>query len=278
LTTGLTYFAYFLHTDVAGNNSAVVGAATSFVTSGGAWTPASLTGLAAWYMGDVGVSRSVGVGSEITAWADQTSNHFDLSKYNAGVTTSPVYDDNPLNSLATTNWQAVTNQGLKNSSISLAGATAWAFGVMRNSAASPANSIAVTYEGNATTSDTVAASVQLIYFVTAAQSKIYHNGGFAVNNASYAPAQNTWQAMGSVLDATNVTAYTGNGSGTLEAGTSLARGTGNLTGPGTLMIGQGGTGGNALAGDIAEIIVGTGTLSSGDLTQIGTYLHSKWGV
>src|SRR5260221_2651489 len=46
------------------------------LVSGAAFTPASLTGLLAWYKADAGVTLS---GSNVTQWNDQTSNGYNLT-------------------------------------------------------------------------------------------------------------------------------------------------------------------------------------------------------
>lgn len=236
-------------------------------SGGGAWTPASLPGIKGWYEGDVGVTHAGGATDTVTAWADQSGNGQNLTKYNSGLANAPIYNVNPLNGKPTIKFGSVIGQGLQNTSFNLGGSTTqlWFFAIFSQSTGS--NSRGFEYLGNGQSTDGNAASAILVDFPTTTTLQAYHNGSLANTTI---PAS-TWIQGGSVFDGTNITAYVNN-----VGGTPAAQGTGSFTTPGTFLIGQNPTGGNVPSMNVAAIAFGEGPILSSDQNNLHTYWLNKW--
>jgi hypothetical protein len=263
-----TYFAHFLHTDIAGNNSSVA-TSPSWVQTVGSWTPASLTGLLAWYKGDVGVTTTGAPNYYVRTWADQSGNGYNLTS-TGEASSNPSIDT--LNSLAVVKSGGVSDaQGLINSYFALGGTTLSVFAVMRQTSATPTTSRGVIFLGSGHASETDnAASLIALYFPTSTQLKAFHNSSNAVNNGI---SQNTWAQMGSIFDGTNLTVYVAN-----VAGTPVAQGGGSFGATGALELFQNANGGNPLSGSIAELVITNTALGATDRATLATYFTNRWGV
>ena len=81
-------------------------------TSGGSWQPSDETGLEAWYKNQTGITLN---GTDVSAWADSSSNSFDMSQRTASK--QPAYNSGAVD------FDASASQSLRTASdITLSGA------------------------------------------------------------------------------------------------------------------------------------------------------------
>lgn len=233
-------------------------------TTGGAFTPASISGLVAWYKADVGVTTSSG---NVSAWADQGGNGYNLSGTPVGGQ-SPTVTAGGLNGLDILNWPNSTNGNLSTGAAAVTlggtGSQASVFVVMRYTGNN--NSRVVSYSVGG--SDT-AANAFISQFVSASTTINGFSNGV---KGALTTTNNTWAQVGSIFDGTNNTLYLNNVAGTPVSSTNSFSATGGLNVGGTP------SGGNQYIGDIAEIVIYNVALTGTDRSNLAAYFFARWGV
>lgn len=241
---------------------------------GGGWQPSDLSGLMAWY--DASDSGSLTLsGADVTQWNDLSGNGYHLTQGTAG--RYPQYGATSFNSsypgltFAGGDWMTVA---------------AFALGADATSSA-----VAVC------TLDTNVTGQRLLSMTDSTNLDDYDNGGviwiFQVSDAEtaflgFASSQRskvtgstaTPYVIMSVYDGTNHIIYRG-ASNAETAGNTLAT-TYATDSTGTLAVGvgyeSGAVTGKSWKGKLAEVFILNRALTSGERTDILSYVNTKWGV
>lgn len=223
---------------------AVSGAATV------AWTPASLSGLTAWYKGDAGVTDD-GSGN-VTAWADQSGNGYTLSP---PVTFKPTTGVDTINGINALKFVSASSQALKNASFATLSSPYTIYGVANYSG----TNVRTLVSGNGINVQArVDSGVPLMY------------AGAPISGGSVNTSNHQY-----------VYVFNGASSACYVDGTSVMSGN-----PGTnslqsnLWVGARGNGTDGdffWNGDIGEIVVQSGAASSTDRSNWNTYC-ARWGL
>tara|TARA_R110000868_G_scaffold232603_1_gene486137 strand:+ start:32 stop:811 length:780 start_codon:yes stop_codon:yes gene_type:complete len=244
------------------------------------FTPSSIAGLKAWY--DASDTATISLsGSAVTQWNDKSGNSFNLTQ--ATALRRPQSGVNTLNSL-----NVITFDG--NDVLQAATASDWTF--LHNSTgatiffAAYFNTVAVSGVLFATASSTAQSGV---YIERSASdlilSEIYRGSGgtFVSSLAAGTLTDNTAKYASMVLDNSNATAanrliYKINAGSNLTGNTYT--GTPSASAPNNpLYIGSYDTAGSSgFQGRFAEIIMYSGVLSGTDITNVNSYLSSKWAI
>ncbi len=230
-----------------------------------AWTPASLTGLVAWYKADVGVTTS---GGNVTAVADQSGNGYDLTN----ASTTVAYNATGLNGLPTFEYTVGAAGFLRSSvdAVGLTGATGSAFVVAQ--IRSPSNDgHVVSYLGNgqAVEYNNAASAAWLLRDGTNNSVKAYRNNGLLTTGAI---SLATNYRLGVIFDGSFCQIYINN---SVQA--SPVACTDSFTQLGTLYFGSAPSGG-PLDGFISEIVITSSSMSSGDRSSLDSYLQTRWSL
>jgi hypothetical protein len=230
------------------------------VTGGGGavFTPASLTNLAAWYDAD---QQTEGDGNAVSTFTDRSGNgkHFT----NTGGTT-PTLRHASINGKKTLEWDSIDQLtcagGLLN------GATAgYFFAVIKLNADPP------TTGGGAAILDAFGTDLDSYYPFT--DGNIY--AGFGTNTRKSAgnptPALTSTALIGVISGASDYRVLVNNASLYSTATNTVAFGTATRT------MGYNGSGA-FFNGFMAEIIIGNAVPSAGDITNITSYVNTKFGT
>jgi hypothetical protein len=244
------------------------------------FTPSSIAGLKAWY--DASDTATISLsGSAVTQWNDKSGNSFNLTQGTA--LRRPQSGVNTLNSL-----NVITFDG--NDLLQAATASDWTF--LHNSTggtiffAAYFNTVSI--EGVLVTT-AFSSSQSGIYVARNGAdlllTEVYRGTGgtFVSSLTSGTLTDNTAKYASMVLDNSNATAanrliYKINAGSNLTGNTYT--GTPSASAPNNgLYVGAYDTAGsNGLQGRIAEIIIYTGVLSGTDISNVNSYLASKWAI
>lgn len=249
--------------------------ATGVITAP-AWTPASLgAALEGWFKADTGVYNDAGTtpatdGQTVQQWNDQSGNGVTLSQATSGQ--RPTYRATGFNSRKGIQFVAANSQFLASglTAFALGGTTFSAYVVMFFTSSTGSNGRIVTFRGNGQ-SDDFGNTASGIPLLTPNPSSF---GGFrsGVGSGTFAASVDTNYRVGGEFDGSFHTIYRNNVAGTPAA----VAGTFGLTGE----VGVGGYTGSStyLGGTIAEVVLTSTVLSSGDRTSLDDYFKAKWGL
>lgn len=224
-------------------------------TGGGSFTPANLTGLAAWY--DVSVVASISVtGTNVTSWADQSGNSRDL--LNASGSAEPQYPAVALNGIDTV---AFSNQFVEATGFSIPQPYSYAV-VVRSTANSFARSILSTAGGSRS---------QVVQQNEAAPARFAVHCGTEQSISATTNDGSSWY----ILLGVNHGATSYGGVNAVPALLAASPGTAGLSG---IRLGRDGGGFQPLTGQIAEAIVWANSYNATEFSSVLSYLQNKWSL
>jgi hypothetical protein len=242
--------------------------------SGGAaaWTPASLSGLKLWL--DASVSGSITLsGSDVTQWDDQSGNGNNVVQ--ATSARRPTYSATGFNgSKPGITCVAANSQFLRNTSIGFNSSTGYIFVVQTNSDSNPSNGGIICFVGSSATND-FGFDQSFILAVNGSSPVKYRMTSNAYDDAQQTSTLNTPQVIGWIFNGASTTGYLDFSADT--AGTKSGA-LGNTTAD--IALGSRPWNGNtpSFDGVFAEIVLGEGVPSAGDLTSFHSYCQAKWGT
>jgi hypothetical protein len=220
-------------------------------------SPLDLPNLYAWYKGDAGVTAH---GNIVSSWADQSGV--------SGVAMAGGTGTGIRNDLSTLNSKVVlTDNGGSSAlsgTLSIGGTQVSVWALVRATSTSSGRVAGYGVAG----SDTGATAFIAAYFASTTDVRGYNNGDKSTGTVSNA----TWNTIASIWDGTNHTLYINNTGGTPVASTPTFAASGQFT------LFNATNFGNELVGDIAEIVVVKGAMSSTDRSNMAAYSLAKWGV
>ena len=227
------------------------------------WTPSNLGSgiLTAWYKAD-SISGSDGDG--VSAWTDSSGNGFNLAQ--AVSTRQPTLQTNELNALSVVRYDG-SNDILSDSDIAdldVGTGDIWVATVFK--ATDDGTASFMLEKGN----------TQFAVMNTAGGELQIRLGG--TTNIPLQSAGN-WSRTDFVLVTGSRVSSTCTGfvDGSAMTTTNTTN-TGSISNSNVLDIGAAAVGGNPMAGDIAEVLVGGATLTSSDREKLEGYLAWKWGL
>jgi hypothetical protein len=249
------------------------------------FTPAEITGLKAWY--DASDTSSISLsGSAVTQWNDKSGNGFHVTQGTAA--------QRPSSGINTINSKNVLTYG-GNDVLKAATASDWIF--LHNATGSTVFAVSISDNtaaaefpifATSTGSSQVGCGFRIAYdppldkfspFVSTGGGSgtlvsLIAAGGVTVGTAFY--ASGVWDNNNATL--ANRSKWRQNGGA--ESGSNTQDDAPVSSNPASaLLIGANDNSGTTgYTGKIAEIILYTGVLSSGDITKVNSYLASKWGI
>ncbi len=251
---------------------------------GATFTPASLSGLIAWYdasdaatvFKDLGVTQAVNT-DLVEQWNDKSGNAYHIGQATSG--NRPTLNTTGFSARRAimfdqTNSQFMDTVQLTSGTQTVAmgtGTTGSLFVVGQMDTATNGFGRLVSYYGNTRTSDNANAdsAAWLLRNTTNNEITSFRNAFFALEAISL----DTNYRLGSIYDGTNNTIYINNVAGTPVAATPA------WSSPGTLSISSANTGGGSYwDGPVAEIVITNTALSSGDRNSLDAYFTAKWGL
>lgn len=241
----------------------LTGQAATLTYSASAFTPASLSNLYAWYKADAGVLNGGSPatnGQTVDNWNDQSGvSGINLAR---NLSTGVTYVTGGLNGLPVVRSAGSGNALL--ATLSLGGTT---LSVWMLAKATATNFGRICGYGVAT-DDTTATAFIAAYYASMTSVRAHNNGDKSQGTIS----SGAWNAFASVWDGTNNTLYI-NGTGqTPVASTPTFASSGQFT------LFNNPNYGNAMTGDIAELIVVKGAFSGTDRSNLAAYSLAKWGI
>jgi hypothetical protein len=279
LTAATTYYAHFVQTDAATNDSNRVTSA-SFTTEEESeeWSPADLgADLLAWYVADQGVYVDAGTtlatdGQTVRQWNDQSGNGYHLLQADSGL--RPTFDTTGLDGqpavlfdAGTTTYMATATDSVAMGSVT----TSSAFAVAQLNTASVSFGRLVTYTGTGEAQDynNNGSAIYLLRNATNNQFCSHRNGNtYGTTNISL----DTSYSMGSIWDGTNVTTYLDNVAGTPAANTMT------FVSPGRINVGADNGSLSAWEGPVSEVVITKTALDATARNNLLAYFQSKWGI
>ena len=223
----------------------------------GAWTPASFSGLIAWYKADVGVTSS-GSPALVSQWDDQSGNGYHLANSGSG---KPTTGADTINGLNVITFDGSTKTYLDYSGISQAQVYA-VYVVTYNNRPSAGGSFALDHvpmwdDGNP-------------QMFTDGDANWWLSSDQGGNNWKSTAASGSPEQLVAIFDGASSTIYqNGTQQGTGDAGTSGFTGNFRLGAYNSLY--------HAYDGQVGEFVIQAGTPSGTDLTNWNTYC-SRWGL
>lgn len=215
---------------------------------GGAFTPLQLPSLIAWYDADAitGLSDT----DSVTTWSDESGNGWDLGQATAG--NKPTYRTGILNSKPVVRFDG-TDDFMHNDNFNLGGQ----------------NTIIVVYANRTGTNGSLFSNDSANGPLQRDTTSFYHGSQPSItttslNSSNLYVALFDWNRRSHQVRLDSAV-----------AGSAL--GTGDISGT-TFKIGARGTGSEFLNGDIAEVIVCGTVLGGNDLSNVESYLTTKWGI
>lgn len=250
----------------------MTGVGGGFGPSGGAFTPASLTGLKLWVKGDAntfsdtGCSSAATNGNPVKCWGDNSGLGNNLVSGSAAVANLAT---NNLNSMATVNFVTTASQPLE-AAVTLSPATTIScFGLFEDTVGIPNNDRFISVQGSGQSNDYGNANSFNLDQSASTTLTLQQNFGSVASGTN---ALSTWYQYGFVFNGTTATLYIGGTSAGSSSNTST------MTSPPTIAVGGAAVGGgNPLTGYSAEFFCGNADWTS-NVTQIHTYLHTRWGI
>lgn len=245
------------------------------VIAGGAWTPASLgSALIAWYKADSGVYSDAGTtlalnGLPVQQWNDQSGNGYHIKQ--STLSNRPTYLTNTLNSLPVIDFNNSLNQQYLQTTttpVVLGGTLLSAFFIRKVTGLNGNTNARVLAISVA--SDDTSASTAIVDYCPGSSittPKSFNNG----NKSTGTVSSGTWNQIGTIFDGTNDIMYIANTAQTGVAATPTFASSVDID----VFADHGGT---ASSGQCAEIIFTNTALSSGDRSNLATYITNKWGV
>ena len=263
------------------------------VTEAGPFDPTSLgSSLVLWLEGDKGVTQT---NNDVSAWADQTSNHNDASGGTGNGAHQPTVNATAINGLPAIEFAIPTQQNAPSQWLDIADSASLQFGT---------GDFAIFMVAEYTNDTTGNGGSQAMFYYKVAGNTVPTGPQLIGNSAS--GANNTLESrVRARLTATDAVNSTNTGyndgkfhrigirrngqalevwtDGTLTSLTPDAGAAGDVSATGTdVNIGAAETGGNfvnyRLAGAIAEVIGVKGTISDGDVGNLDGYFKSKYGL
>jgi hypothetical protein len=240
-----------------------------------AWTPASLPNLVGWWKADAGAYSDAGTtlatnGQGVWQWNDQSGNGLHL-RQGTGVD-RPVFLTGTLNGLPVLDFNAANSSSLLSTqtpgSPPFNGATTSpshlsGFIVFKCTATSNSRVLCIF-----NTFETAADGAALVFMNSLTNPYTYGNA--FLSNCTI--TSGSWNEIGSIFDGSNNTMYLANVAQTPAASTSTFSTTSNVS------IGCDAGGATNLTGQVAEALITTNVISSGDRSSLNTYFLAKWGV
>ena len=251
--------------------------------SGGAWTPASLPNLVAWYsadsltFSDTGCTTPTTNGQGLACWGDKSGNGHNVTQTNSAK--RPVWQSAGLNGKNAVNWIAANSTAMASSSFTWGTGTAGTIvfaAALTTGYTAFANAVSVCAVGAGNNSCNT--SGHFIGFFTSGSNpqSCTEKGTPSVCNSTNDITLSTTMRFGAWADGTNLINYVNNAAhGTTTANEAFA-----ATGVGCVTMGGFGNGcssnGGGWNGPIYEVIVTNGAMSSGDRALLDTYLAGRW--
>jgi hypothetical protein len=239
------------------------------------FTPASLTGLIAWFKADVGITLN---GSQVSAWADQSGNGNNVTQPTTG--NQPFFQATGFNGKQTVYFSTATTSVMASGGDAVAlinGTPASCFMVGKPVAAdcsSFGNAVGFNGNGHAgATTDGLPSGISFLERVSTGATVGGQRNSATESVITVTDSTNI--RIGNICDGANNTVYLNNVAGTPVADTN------NFTSPGTLILGSVTFDGHTAqwwGGAISEIVLTNTALSSGDRTSLDNYFKAKWGL
>ena len=226
----------------------------------GSFTPISLANLYAWYKSDVGVTHvTSGADQLATAWADQSGvSGITLTKTGSG---QIIYGADTLNGIPTLDF---TGGGYLTATMALGGTQLSMWAVFKEDATGSGRIMAYASSGT----DTSADGCIPVFYPNDTTVNAYSNG---VKSTS-AIVKGVYSRIASVFNGSTSTVYVNEVSGGAVASTNT------FGASGTVMISTSSPGtGNDLTGDLVELIIVKGAMTTSDLSNLAAYCLAKWG-
>jgi hypothetical protein len=244
----------------------------------GAFTPASISGLIAWYKADAGLFTDTGCstaatnGQAVACWKDQSSSGYNQLQATSG--NRPVFSTTGLGGDAGVTFTAASGQFLNTATdtVALSGSTATICVVYQYTSNSNANGRIVAY-GQPGAQDFQAGS--FVIAETATNPNVTVNGP----NTSFQNVDSSGFGVTSftcvVADGTNVTGFAMNvNQGSIAQANGFT--TGGTLGIATQLNNGSPVSGSSIDGVVSEITVYNAALNSTQLGQLQTYFASRW--
>lgn len=255
----------------SGGSYTYTGQDATLTYSGGAWTPASLSGLIVWL--DASVSASViRSGANVSAWNDQSGNGNNFT-----ATNNPQYSATsfPGSLPGISSWSG--SAYIRNASISLNSATLSCFAVFSMTSTNAFGGI-VSIQGASGGNDFNTADGVAFSAGNNNQTTSVARGGSPSYSGSRNITTGSARSGGYVFNGTQGITY-GDFSGTTAASSSTAA-IGNTTAAIAIGVRQstGPSFANPWIGPISEVIITTSAITGTDLTNLQAYWAAKWGT
>ena len=227
------------------------------------WTPSNLGSgiLTAWYKAD-SISGSDGDG--VSAWTDSSGNGYDLAQ--AVSARQPTLQTNELNALSVVRYDG-SNDILSDSDIAdldVGTGDIWLATVFKATDDGTANFMLEKGTTEFALMNTAAGELQIrlggTTNIPVQSAGNWSRTDFVLVTGSRVSSTCTGFVDGSAMTTTNTT------------------NTGSISNSDVLDLGAAAVGGNPMAGDIAEVLVGGATLTSSDREKLEGYLAWKWGL
>ena len=239
------------------------------------FTPLSLPNLKAWY--DASDTSTITGGSAVSQWNDKSANGFNLSQSTS--TKKPSSGTRTLNGLNTIDYDG-TNDFLQ-----AATASDWTF--LSNTGASTAFAVFILDDLNPNawlSTHTIGTTIGFSVFYNTALTAFVSNStvdvvyNFTSQTVSTGNGYAYWLTDPATATAANRSEIYWNG--TLQNKNNTVTATASSSAP-YYALGVGGRANDdaySFNGAMAEIIIVSGLMSSGDITKTKNYLTTKWGV
>ena len=225
------------------------------------FTPANLPNLVAWYTAKTGVSQTAG---NVTAWADQSGNGYGLTPNNL-----PSYSATGFN----TSYPAVTFSGNFDwmntgaSAVSVGG-TALSVYIVCNISSSFNNSSP--FLDYLPSGGSGVGGVKFVPFNSSGDTLSTYGNNTQYFSDAFTPGTN--YQFGWIYDGTNVTSYQNNVQQSQSAASFTFSSTGYISLGGDL------NSGSTQKIIIAEVVVTSAAISSGNRTNLANYFNAAWGL
>jgi hypothetical protein len=255
-------------------------AIVDFIPVQGSWTPASLTGLVAWYKADAGVYKDLGTtlavnNDTVEQWNDQSGNGYNLTQTSAG--TRGTYLTNGFDpAYGSGGFKTISMQGKwmisGTNALALSSSTLLSCFICGNLTNNGSNESALTYVGSGQANDyNNTASGRII--ASTSPSTI---GAYCSAPRGTAPyIQNADGVVGMIYSGTVDNAYYNNVAGSNDSYTPAWGSSGTLLVAGNY---TGSAGSAGMSGYYSEIVLVSGAIGSSDRTSLQSYLRTKWGL
>lgn len=224
-----------------------------------AWTPASLTSLRGWYRADLGVTL---VGSDVTAWADQSGNGNHLA--DNGAATRPLFNASSFNGSGQPFLSFASGDYLRRATFDW-GAAVSAFTVIVIGRVTTGGAVRYYFDY------TPDAGVNRILSYSSAGDRLTSQTGAAasVGTSATTAASMLWYRWNGATQSV--------GAGETQQD-SDANARAAVVDDGAFTFGASNTGASSLIGEMAEVIVMRSSITAQELTSLYAYATARYGV